>query len=141
VTVDALPALLIGAVVGDSDSESMAWSRAIGALSREVERLSADLPTLVRLNVVYHVDGRVAPNEFDGVRIGRYNKATLLLEIQAAVPARMPDKADRLLMELLDAAITAAEAFTKTEGIAEDLPTLRSLVRKVAGDDRASSEA
>jgi hypothetical protein len=132
---DAEPAILIGAVLGDSDAQSMAWSRAIGTLSQRVERLSAGLATSVRINVVYHVAGKLAPNEFDGVRTGRFDKAQSLLVVQAAVPKRAPEEPEALLVELLDAALLAAEAWGRRRGIAVDFSAMRNLVRQVAQGD------
>jgi hypothetical protein len=129
------PPLLIGAVLGDADAQSLAWSRVIGALSQRVERLSAGLASPVRLNLIYHVDGKIAPNEFDGVRTGRFDKAQSLLVMQAAVPRRAPDKPEALLVELLDAAVLAAETWGRRRGIADGLPTLRTLARQVAQED------
>ena len=126
-----VPAILIGAVLGDSDAASMVWSRALGALSRRVERLSVGLATSVRVNVVYHVDGKVLPNDFDGVRTGRFDRAQALLVVQAAVPRQVPEEPEALLVELLAAAVLAAEAWGREEGIADDLPALRDLVRQV----------
>ncbi len=131
-TGNTLPALLIGAVLGDSGAESMAWSRAIGTLSRKAEELSVDLSTPVRVNVVYHVDGMTLPNEFEGVRTGRFDRPKTLLVVQAAVPARIPDEPQELLLELLEAAIVAAETFAKRKSLADDLGGLRGLVDRVA---------
>jgi hypothetical protein len=136
-SVEAVPALLLGAVLGDSDAKSMAWSRAIGALSREVEHLSLGLSTPVRVNVVYHVDGRVAPNEFEGVRSGRFNHGKSLLVVQAAVPADMPDEPERLLLELLEASVAAAESFARQRRLADGLPALRGLVRRISAEKRS----
>jgi hypothetical protein len=109
----------------------MAWSRAIGALSRKIKELSVGLSTPVRVNVVYHVDGRIAPNEFEGVRTGRFNSANALLVVQAAVPAPMPDRPQELLLELLAAAIASAEAFARRRNLADDLSDLRAVVERV----------
>ena len=128
--MEPLPGLLIGAVLGDSDAKSMAWSRAIGTLSRDVEQQSIGLSTPVRLNVVYHVDGRLVPNDFEGVRTGRFNKAKSLLVVQAAVPADMPDEPESLLLKLLEDSVVAAESFARQEGLADGLPALRALVRR-----------
>lgn len=126
----AEPALLIGAVLGDSDAKSMAWSRTIGALSREVEQLSVGLATPLRLNVVYHVEGRVAPNEFEGVRTGRFDSARSLLVVQAAVPADVPDEPAGLLLDLLEASVVVAESFARQKQLADGLPALRELARR-----------
>ena len=131
-TTDAAPALLVGAVLGDSDRENMAWSRAIGALSREAEVLSSGVETPLRVNVVYHVAGQIAPNEFEGVRTGRFNRGKGLLEVQAAVTSRSSAESRELLLQLIEDAITAAEAFAKRRAIAESLPALRRLVSELS---------
>jgi hypothetical protein len=125
------PVLAIGAVLGDSDTNSMAWSRAIGDFSRRVEELSIGVSTPVRVNVVYHVDGRIAPNEFEGVRTGRFNRATGSVVVQAALPALMPDQPQKLLSQMLAAAIAEAEAFARRGKLADDLGALRALVERV----------
>jgi hypothetical protein len=61
---DDAPVLSIGAVLGDSDADSMAWSRAMGALSAKVQSLRRGVTSPVRLSVAYHVDGRLVPNTF-----------------------------------------------------------------------------
>jgi hypothetical protein len=130
-SIDPVPSLLIGAVLGDSDAKSMTWSRLIGALSRDIEQLSIGLSTPVRVNVVYHVDGRAAPNDFEGVRTGSFNRAKSLLVVQAAVPADIPDEPEGLLLELLGESMVAAESFARQERLSDGLPALRGLVRKV----------
>lgn len=60
-------ALEIGAILGDSDAASMVWSRAIGDVALRAEELSASLASPISVNVVFHVDGRHVPNEFEGV--------------------------------------------------------------------------
>lgn len=131
-TADAVPVLQIGAVLGDSDMESMAWSRAIGTISREAEVLSAGSDSPIRVNVIYHVDGRLAPNEFEGVRTGRFSKASSLLVVQAAVPAKVEDRRAVLLALLGDAA-AEAERFAVRKKLAGGLPEILGLVRQLQG--------
>jgi len=132
-TDSAGPALVIGAVLGDSDTESMLWSRAIGALSQTAESLSAHLQSPLRVNVVYHVDGRLARNEFEGVRTGRFNKAKDLLVVQAATPGGPSDARRETLINLLSDAVTEAEKYAKKKNIADSLPVIRELVLKLHG--------
>lgn len=131
-TVNAVPVLLVGAVLGDSDLESMAWSRSIGTISREAEAMSAGLDSPMRVNVVYHVDGRLAPNEFEGVRTGRFSKAKSLLVVQAAVPAKVDDRR-LVLLALLGDAVAEAERYAVRKKLADGLPEILGLVRQLKG--------
>lgn len=127
-TVGAGSALAIGAILGDSDMESMAWSRAIGALSQRVETLSLGLTSPLRVNVVFHVDGKLAPNEFVGVRTGRFSKGKSLLVVQAAVPPGPGEDRRTVLLRLLDDAVDEAETFARKRRIADDLGEIRALI-------------
>lgn len=130
-TADTGPALAIGAILGDSDTESMSWSRAIGSLSRQVETLSRGLTSPVRVNVVFHVDGRITPNEFAGVRTGRFTKKQSLLVVQAAVPPGPADDRHGILIRLLSDAIDEAETFAQKRRIAKDLGGIRDLIENL----------
>lgn len=125
------PILAIGAVLGDSDRESLEWSRAIGQLSITTEQLGADLRSQVRVNVVFHVDGRIAPNEFKGVRTGRYNKAKRVLVVQVTVAKTATPDRRALLVALLGEAIHTAEAYVQGKKLADELPELRILVSQL----------
>jgi hypothetical protein len=85
-TDETMPILRVGAVLGDSDASSMAWGSRIGEISLKVKQLSNGMNSPVRVNVVFHVDGRLAPNEFEGVRTGRFSRAQARLVVQVAVP-------------------------------------------------------
>jgi hypothetical protein len=43
----------------------------------------------------------------------------------------MPDEPERLLLELLEASVVAAESFARQKRLADGLPALRGLVRQV----------
>lgn len=129
----SLPVLPVGAVLGDSDASSMAWSRLIGALSRKVEGLSSGMSSPVRVNVIFHVDGRLAPNDFVGVRTGRFNRATSMLVVQAAVPLGAVQDQDTVLVTLLREAVEAAESYVVKKKLADGLPEIRDLVLRLQG--------
>jgi hypothetical protein len=42
------------------------WRRAIGALGKDVVAVRNGVESPLRVNVVYHVDGKLAPIEFEG---------------------------------------------------------------------------
>jgi hypothetical protein len=126
---DHPPSLAVGAILGDSDFDSMEWSRAIGALSMEVAGQQEGVRSAVRLNVVFHVDGRLVPNEFVGIRTGRFNRGTNILVIQAAVSKVPVDDRRSLLLSLLEDAVAVAESHLRTKGHADGLPQIRRAVQ------------
>ena len=126
---DDEPAMLsIGAILGDSDAENMAWKRAINALTKQAQARRADVSSPLGVNVVYHVNGRLVPNEFEGVRTGWFDKERRHLVVQAAVPDEPTDDRSAVLLTLLHASIDEAERFARSKGLADSLPELRALV-------------
>jgi hypothetical protein len=126
------PAVLsIGAVLGDADAENMAWKRAINAVSKQLRSYRSDVSSPLRLNVVFHVNGRLAPNEFAGVRTGRFDRQARHLAIQAAVPDGSGDDRHAVLLALLRDSIDEAERFAHSNRIAEELSELRALISRL----------
>jgi hypothetical protein len=125
------PVLSIGAVLGDSDLESMVWMRAIGALSKQAMSLGEGLITPVRLSVVYHVDGRLSANEFEGVRTGRFNKRSNSLVVQAAVLRAATQDKRTFLLRLLGDVIDEAERYVQKKGLAPGLPEIRGILGRL----------
>ena len=123
-----IPCLAIGAILGDSDADSMQWSREVSLLARQVASRRAGIRSPLRLNVVFHIDGRMAPNDFVGIRTGTFNRRKCRLVVQAAV-ARV-SAADRrsVLIGLLEDAIDEAEEFASRKQIAHELTGVRSLL-------------
>lgn len=128
-----VPALSIGAVLGDSDSESMAWSRAIGDLSGEVQELRGDVVSPVRLSIAFHVSGRMVPNDFEGVRTGRFDRGASRLVVQVAVSRSSIESKREVLVTLLLDAIDEAERYVVRKHLADGLPEIRALAGRVAG--------
>ena len=126
-----VPLLSIGSVLGDSDVESMAWKRAISLLGKRIQVAREGLDSPLRVNVVFHADGRLAPNEFEGVRTGRFSRMDSHLVVQAAVPTGAAADRHDTLLGLLQEAVDAAVAFGKAEGIADDLPEVRKVLKVV----------
>lgn len=123
------PAVLsIGAILGDSDSESLAWRRAVGSLGKQVMEAREGVESPLRVNVVFHIDGELVPNNFAGVRTGRFSKKDSHLLVQAAVPSGAVLDRHDVLMRLLIKAVDEAEAFAQGRGIAEELAEIRALV-------------
>ncbi|MEU4388975.1 hypothetical protein [Promicromonospora sp. NPDC023805] len=124
------PVLAVGAVMGDIDGER-AWGAEIGALSMRVAALGSDVRSPVRLSVVFHVDGRVAPNEFVGVRTGRFRSKDSHLTVQAAVGSGPVEDPRSVLTGLLHDAVAEAESYVRKRGLADDLLPIRALVDQV----------
>lgn len=133
--VDPEQVVSISAVLGDYDAENRAWQQAIRELRRQVgAACQEDLESPLQLDVSYHVEGKLAPNEFEGVRTGHFTKRTALLRVQAAVPPGPVDDRRAVLLDLLADAVAVAEAFARKKGIAEELTGIRALVRELSVD-------
>ncbi|GAA4361697.1 hypothetical protein [Angustibacter luteus] len=128
-----MPCLAIGAVLGDSDSESRDWGRAIREVSMEASALCAEVNSPILVNAVLHVDGRIVPNEFTGVRTGRYDRHTHVLVVQVAMGNHAPVDGDRrtVLVNLVADALDEAERYAKRRGLADSLPELRQVLRQL----------
>lgn len=124
-------ALSVGAVLGDSDSESLTWRGAIASLGKRVIEAREGVESPLRVNVVFHVDGKLAPNEFTGVRTGRFNKRDSHLLVQVAVPVGEACDREAVLHRLLVEAVNEAETFARDKGIADDLRQLRVVLSSV----------
>lgn len=126
---DIEPAVTIGAILGDSDSKNMAWSRQINALSQRVQNARQDIVSPIRVNVVFHVDGKLIPNEFLGIRTGRFSKKQSKLMIQAAISLDPVEDIPTYLHRLLEESIVAADIFARKRKLSDGLPELLALVR------------
>jgi hypothetical protein len=131
-TMEQVPVLSIGAVLGDSDRDSMAWSKAIGDLSREAQALREDVTSPVRLSVVFHVDGRLVPNQFEGVRIGRFDRRNDRLTVQVAVSRSSSEAKREQLVALLFDAIDTAESYAIRKRSTNELLEIRTLASQLA---------
>ncbi|TXK17710.1 hypothetical protein [Homoserinibacter sp. GY 40078] len=129
---DGEPAVLsVGFILGDSDAENNAWGLAIRSVMKQVIKASEGVVSPLRVNVVYHVDGKLAPNEFEGVRTGRFSRRDSHLMVQAAVPPGEVSDRYEVLLNLLGEAIDEAESFARRKGIAENLDSIRALVESL----------
>lgn len=118
----------IGGVMGDTDLENVKWKKHINALIKEVEKASEGVDSRLRINVVFHVDGKIAPNEFTGIRTSRFSKKESELMMQAAVPKSIVGNYDEHLLNLLKRAIDEAEIYAIKKKIAQGLPEIRAIV-------------
>lgn len=123
------PVLSIGTILGDSGAANMAWKRAINDLSKQVQARREGLASPLCVNVIYHVDGRAVPNEFSGVRTGRFDRKHSHLAVQAAVPLEPADDPRAVLLGLLKDSVKEAEKFARLKGITNTgLPVVNALV-------------
>lgn len=126
-----IPVLAIGAVLGDSDADSMVWSRAIGVLAAQATRMGAGVESPVQISIQFHVDGRLAANDFVGVRLGRFNTRNSRLVVQVAVPREPVQDKSAYLIARLSEALEAAERFAVSRGYLGGLPQLKRLAAKL----------
>lgn len=122
-------ALSIGTVYGGTWSIDDSWRPDIQRVMQEVIALRHGVVSPLNVNVVFHVDGHLLPPvDFEGVRTGKFSRRSMHLMVQAAVPRDEVDDRRAVLLGLLRAAATEAEAFARHRGIAADLNEIRGIV-------------
>ena len=127
---ETTPPLSLGVVVGGTGQEARRWGDTIMELARRVKTLRVGTESPLNVNVVYQVSGEVVPVGFSGVRTGRYSPTERLLLVQAAVPGGTPQA--ETLVDLLDAAIVAAEGFARRKAITDQpLQALRAITSEL----------
>jgi hypothetical protein len=135
VTSDAgITPLSIGAVLGDADAYNTAWKRQIMALSQQLEAVREDVRSPISVNVIFHVDGRLIPNDFEGLRKGPAARQGRSVQRRRRVPKHVSADQPEILINLLREAVSAAERAGRKKGIAESLPELHSLVENLGSE-------
>lgn len=119
------PAVLVGAIMGDIDSER-AWGALIGQFTAEVAELTADVDSPVRLDVQLQVAGRMFAPDFEGVRTGRFLAKRGVLIVQAALPLAMLEQGRAGLVTVLAEVLDEAERHVQRRHIAANLSPLRT---------------
>lgn len=122
--------LTIGAVLGDSDALSRQWGAAVGELADRARTADVGTSSPLRVNVVVHVDGRLLPNEFTGVRTGRRDARGRLPVEVAVTPDTDRDPHD-VIAGALREVVEVAEAFARGNKVASELPALRRIVDRL----------
>jgi hypothetical protein len=128
-------AVLSIGLIGSKSSESRAWEDAVIGLGRAVAGSRDGTVAPLNVNVIFHLSGKYTEPEFEGVRTGRFRRATNHLLVQAAVPASMiADESrdpDATVRELLLLAIAEAETWARTSRLTDSLESLRLLAESV----------
>lgn len=127
--------LSIGAVLGDADAASRAWSAAIGSLALEAGARTPTPYDGICVNVIVHVTGRIAPLDFNGVEIRRFSKAKQMLVVGVALPhAPQEPVVDKrsVLVPLVATAVAEAEAYVVKRKLASGLPGVRAVIEALA---------
>jgi hypothetical protein len=86
----------------------------------------------LNLNIVFQVPGNLAQPDFLGVRTGHYAKNRALLIVQVALPEIVPDEPSEYLRSATEAAISEAERWASSKGLAESLPALRQIIQEIS---------
>ncbi|MGW9159404.1 hypothetical protein [Microbacterium sp. NPDC055665] len=123
----------VGTVLGDSDSASLGWKRSTTNLSKEVRTLATDLSSPVRLNVIFHIDGRLWPIKFHGVRARRINAKRNLLVVDVGVAKDPVDDVRAHLLALLVSAVDEADKVVSSK-FPEGLREIRAVVAQLSAD-------
>jgi hypothetical protein len=125
---DGKPTLSVGAVLEGYDTESEAWRQAIADVGQRIMVAREGVGGPLRLNVVFHVPGPGTPNDFVGVRTGRFDKKASRLIVQAAVPEGPIEDRSKVVVALLEHAIDAAEEWASKQKVSESLVEIRSIL-------------
>ena len=125
------PALSVGAVLEGYDPESNAWRQAIVDVGKRVMAAREGVAGPLRLNVVFHVPGPGKPNDYVGVRTGRFDKKSSHLMVQAAVPEGAVEDRVRTVIGLLEEAVDAAEVWARQRKVSDHLGEIRGVLSKV----------
>lgn len=83
--------------------------------------------------MAFHLDGRMMPNKFTGVRTGRRDAKGWLSVQVALIPDEERDPHKVLAQGLRDA-LDAAESFARRNKIATELPELREVLDRISPD-------
>ena len=103
---------------------------------QDVATLREGLESPLNVNVVFHFDGHLLPPvNFEGVRTGTFRRGTMHLMVQAAVPTEMVGNKRAILLGLLRAAVSEAEAYARRREIADHLHELRGIVDAMPGEE------
>jgi hypothetical protein len=128
-------ALSIGIVLGGTAEVDRIWRPELTRLAKEVVAARADVGSdPLRVNVVFHIDGTQSPNEFHGVRTGRFSRRDQHLMVQAAVPPASVQDQRSALLSLLYQAVDEAEAYAGRRRIADGLPVIRAILASLPED-------
>lgn len=134
-TNDDDPAPLSIGLVASPSPDGEVWEAAVKRLGLAVADARTDTTTPLSVNVIFQVAGRYTYPDFEGVRTGRFNPKTKHLLVQAAIPAIIvadhdqdPDSTVRALLVL---AIDEAEAWAHRKHVADNLESLRAIVRAI----------
>jgi len=125
------PVLSIGASVGGVRPEPRAWGDAISRLTRRVVDARSGVHSDLNVNVVFHVPGEVLGVEGDYVRTGSYDYRARLLLVQATVPEALSDDPDRYVFCRLAEAVSKAEEWVRSRGVADSLPGLHIILDRL----------
>lgn len=120
--------LSIGMIIGGRTSANRAWIEAIQELMQEVKTARAGATSDLNLNIEFQVPGNHLQPDFEGVRTGAFRKSDSLLKIQIAIPPRAPINPRRDLIDLLSAAVDAADRWAGAKRQAFDTAPLHGLV-------------
>ena len=128
---EGVPVLSVGSVVGGTTADPRTWGDAVQVLMRHVIELRAGVASPLNVNVVFQIPGEVVGLDWEGVRTGRFDRASNLLMVQATVPPVPPDDPQALLAERMREAVTAAERWVARRTSWPELQGLQKIVAEL----------
>lgn len=130
---DYLYAPLSIGIVRGGPGPGQAWAPALQRAMRSVKAARDDVATVLSVNVVFHIQGEIVPNEFEGLRTGIFSRKTGDLMIQVALGEDVPDDPLAAVEAYLHEAIDLALQFARDEAFeVGDLSELHDIVNRAA---------
>lgn len=128
--------LAVGGVLGDIDSGTRKWARAIGQLHLDCQDILPRGDSPLSLDIQFHLAGRHLPLDFEGVRAGRFSAKKRNLIVQVAVENRTVPDYRSVLLEKLESGIQVAEAVAARKGLETPLAEIRRIISLVPTADQ-----
>lgn len=122
--------LSVGWVFDGSTDQSRKWDLAISDFCQKIA-LARDEPSVLNVNIVFHVRGKMIAPEFIGVRTGSFSRKNATLMVQVALPEVVPADHEEFLKEQSRKALDAAERWAKRRKVDANLSELRDILYRV----------
>jgi hypothetical protein len=123
--------LFVNSLVGGSLGSAREWAAAVSDITLRVFDAAAGAVSPLIVGVLFQISGETFKADFEGLRTGRYSKATNTLLIQVALPESLPDSTYDFLVEMLKKAIDVAEDVSRKKNLSDGLPAIRSILAQL----------
>lgn len=125
--------LFINVITGTDENQERWAALAMGLSRRSTEQQESEpLTSPFALGVGFLAKGRYVEPDFEGVKVGRFSRRHNLLEVSATLPETLPGDPLTEIISVLHQAVDEARAYARKKKIADDLPSLRRAVERLA---------